>query len=289
MHRPAFARPQRWPRGRRSRARALEDGLSGYRPSRRGARCTGRWPRRSRVHRTRPGLRNNHPALRGRRMGGRCRWCFRRSWRRGRNRRRRRGRMPHRWRSNFSRRRWRDWRRRRLNRRFGCSFNFRLNGFRLGNFRLGLGGNLGRRRNIPRRWWCLPRHRFRGNQPWCGRSGRHRVFDFRLGWRRRRSRPFADCRSFRRMAQGLCGRRWRLRGCGGRSCGTGRHGRPRRGMCLHLLADRLQHVSRLGDMRQIEFRLNLVFCRMRARGPSGRSLRLRLSGIVSPHLLRFFH
>ncbi len=228
-------------------------------------------------------------------MGRRRRLSFRRSGRRSGDRRRCRGRrMPHR-RRRFFRRRRSDCLGRRFNRRLGRGFHFRFDNFRRGHFRLCLGRYLGGGRGISRRWWRVARNGFRRDQPWSlGRSS-YGLLHFRLGWRRWRNRRRVNCRSFglgsRRMHYGPRGRRRRrgwLCGRSRRSRGTRRYRRTRRNMRLHLLADRLQHISRLGDVGQIELRLDLVFfVRMGAR-PGGRSLRLRLSGVISSHLLRFF-
>jgi hypothetical protein len=244
-------------------ARALKNGLARNRASgsrthsssRRSAslRDGGDWARRSLIHRPRTGLGHDH--ARGRRLHHRRR---RRSRRTGRNHlgwRRRCRSCNHRrgwWRHNLRRRG-------RTNRRRNCWR--RCNRRRCNRKRCN--------RNRSNRNWrnCRPlgRSRNRGPHRRCGRNRR----------RRRRS----DGPGYRNRCHGLghnCGRR-------GRRCGARR--RPRQS--FFPLGDGLQHISRTGDLRQIDLGLDFFFAAQRARGSRGRGLRIGGGPEVSPYLFCF--
>ncbi len=151
--------------------------------------------------------------------------------------------------------------------RLGCFFDRRPNDCR--RRRLGRNHHCGR--------WT--RDRLRSDEARCG-----------LRWLNR-----GDWR-----CAGSCGRRfgdgaWRTRRhCGRRShAHARRHGGnrgdgPRRSGGLRgFLRDRLQHVSRLGDVREIDLGLELF--RMRARGPTGTAAGLAVLGIVLLDALRLVH
>lgn len=248
MHRAPLARPQGRTRGRCARTRTLKDRLtrhwtSGSGPHRRCSSCRRRrrrWSRRRLVHRTRPSLRNNHPRTwrlhrRGRGSGG--------NRRSGGLRRRSRwhGRLRNRGRRGLSGGRrdcgWRGLRGRNCSRRSGRPLNRRW-----------------------RRWNSKGRARSRcwNHQARCGRRSRGRLGSRCCG---------CSCHGGHRL--GLC--RWR------NHCGTnGRwNGWSRRGRRLLLGADGVQHIARLGDMRQIN--LGLDFIPIRAAGArrfGGTSLRI---------------
>ncbi len=111
-----------------------------------------------------------------------------------------------------------------------------------------------------------------------------------LRWRRNHFRPRSRgrrfrCRNHRRRGRRCRSWRWRrnhrLRG-DRRRCRTSRW-RHR----FLLLRDSFQHVSRAGDMRQIDLGLDFFFAAQRTRGPGRRRLRFRRAAEVQPHLFRF--
>jgi len=53
------------------------------------------------------------------------------------------------------------------------------------------------------------------------------------------------------------------------------------------LRDGLQHISRPGDVRQIDFGLDFFFAAQRARGTRRRRLRFGRAAEVDPHFFRF--
>jgi hypothetical protein len=53
------------------------------------------------------------------------------------------------------------------------------------------------------------------------------------------------------------------------------------------LRDRFQHISRPGDVRQIDLGLDFLFAAQRARGPGGRRLRFGRAADVGPYFFRF--
>jgi len=256
MHRTALTRSQRRTRrtdsSRPLRARALENRLSGH-------RTTGR-----RTHR--PCWRS---CLCYRSSRTRWRRFVHRTWpglRNNHSRRRRLRRCRSRWR--------RRTRNRRCRRRRGC----------------GRGGN--RRRCWRRRHYHCDRWRRRWTR--CGgrgrrrnhnsglfnkrgrnhRPGRRRWCDRRRHWSRwSRCRRCRLCR--RRHNHGLSCDRWRSR-----------TNRRRRG-CLLFLRNRLQHISRPRDVRQIDLGLDFFFAAQRARGPRRRRLPFGRAADVGPDFFRF--
>ncbi len=256
MHGTTLAGPQRRPRAAgRCRTRPLENWLpwnraSGRRPALRG-RLRTRWLlRRSQVDRPGAGLRHDHAPHRSARPG-------RRSGRRSRL-----GRMCLCRRRNFCERR--------SHRLWGCSRSCRPDRWWWRHHNFGRRRRHGRgflRRHGRRR--SLRRRRRGGRNNWrCNHRTRHR----RRGWKIRGSRGLGRER-----------RRGRSSGCS-RMC---RHGNRRsRGGRVCSLLDRLQHVAGLGNVGEVELRLDLLG----ARPPGTRVLRrhsLAMSGKVLPHLLRF--
>jgi hypothetical protein len=191
--------------------------------------------------------------------------------------------------------------------------------------RSGLRNNHARRGNLQRtrRWrgratrdWSLRPH------SWCSRRRRRRrELHRRSGWRscrtywsrnRRKRWNYAWSRSRSRLFRHLgdhfrsCSGRWRRnRRCGnhwrsGRGRwshhrrrnrwlgGNNRHCGPNRsrGRFL-LLRDGFQHISRPGDVRQIDLGLNFLFAAQRPRGTGGRGLRFGRAADMGPYLLRF--
>ena len=138
-------------------------------------------------------------------------------------------------------------------------------------------GDLGRNSNCGR--WT--RHRLGRNEPrrWLGRLDRsdwsRAGSDGRwLGHAARRTR-----RHSRRRRHGVTRRRYRS--CSG--SGTRRYWRVG-----GLLRDRLQHVSRLGDVRQVDLGLELFRLRARAAAGGG-AARLAVLGVILFHALRLIH
>ncbi len=267
MHGTTLAGPQRRSRAAgRCRTRTLENWLPRNRASRRRPALRGRlrtrWLlRRSQVDRPGASLRHDHAPHRSARPG-------RRSGRRSRL-----GRMCLGRRRNFC-----DWSNHRL---WGCSrscrpYRWRWRHHDFGRRRRHGRGFLhrhGRRRSLRRRrrgrrnnWRCKYRtmHRRRGRQNRGSRG---------FGRDRRRGRRCGDSRTWRHGCR-RARRRFRRMYC-----------RPR-GNRLRSLLDRLQHITRLGDVGEVELRLDLLG----ARPPGTRVLRrhsLAMSGKVLPHLLRF--
>lgn len=256
VHGATLARAQWRSRSRRSsRTRALKNGLAGHRTSGRGTiRDRLSWFRRRRfVHRTRPRLGHNHP-------------------RSGRTRRRRGSGRP--GRGNLRRAGRRRTRRRRRRNWFLCH---------------------GRRRRSRGR--CRRRCRNR-----CRRRGWR---SNRLHWRRghnhsRRSRARRRRRGGRRRLRFRSDRRWWrhrpsfLRGTRRRSRRSGRSNWPRwrrrsrRCRLLLLPNDRLQHVSRLRDVRKINLGPDLVWCAIASASSwPARGVSLAGSAEVDPHFFRF--
>ena len=248
MHRTALAWTQCRTRSGSCRTRTLENRLSWNRATRRRTACgrairnwLSRLNRRGLVNRTWSRLRNNHPRSRhlGTRRGGRrsCRgralWLSRRRRRRtrcGRSRNidlwRRRHWTGRRWPRRHTRSR-RDWSLRRHNRGYG-----RRN------------RGCGRRNRSDR-------HNRSGRSNCCGshNSGRNRS-----GRWARRSCWLGSYRS-------SCGR---LGFMHRRGWGFRRSSRCRRSSGLLLIKNGLQHVSRLGDMRQVNFGFDFVRASMRS-------------------------
>ena len=203
--------------------------------------------RRSFVHRTRSRLRNNH------------------AWR-GRLRRTR-----HHWRCGTRRSRWSLRRDRCRNRR--CCWRRRRNHC----------GRSGRRRGT---------RRCRNRRHGCNHAGSSRRSRGRCGLLcrsdhfrpRSRGRRF---RSWKHRRRGRHGRSWRRRRHHGLRCDRWRD-RPSRGRhSFLLLCDGFQHVSRAGDMRQIDLGLDFFFAAQWTRGPGRRCLRFGRASEVHPHLFRF--
>jgi hypothetical protein len=262
MHRTTLTRTQRTRRTStgRGRTRALKNWLTRHRtpgggthgPGRSACLCDGRdrTRRRSFVHRTRSSLRNNH-AWRGRLRRTRNHWCSRTR------------------RSHGSLMRYGSWNRR-------CD---------------------GRRR-CNHRSWSLRRHetrRCRNRRRGCDHTrsgGRNRG---RCRLLRRRSDHFRP-RSGRRRGSFRCRNRGRS-GRLSRSCRRGRNYRPRRDgrrcrasrwrHCFFLLRDGFQHISRPGDLRQIDLGLDFFFAAQRTRGSGRRCLRFGRAAEVHPHFFRF--
>jgi hypothetical protein len=260
MHGTALAGTQ-WTRrtaAGRLRTRALKNGLprhgtagcGTHGPGRSARLCNrrDRPGRRGLVHRTRPGLRNDHAWRRRLRRARNCRW---RSGTRCSHRSLRSSRCGDRRRSrrNGHRRRRRGTRQRR-NRRRNWSLDRNL-GRSCGRSRLlHYGSNRWRPHRWRRHWSCRSRNR--------GRGGR-----WRWSCHRWRSNGFShDC--------------WRNGGS-----------RARRRHYFFLLRDGFQHISRPGDMRQIDLGLDFFFAAQRTRGPRRRRLRFGRAAEVHPHLFRF--
>jgi hypothetical protein len=140
-----------------------------------------------------------------------------------------------------------------------------------------------------RRWGRRRSRRARGRWNSLRRGGRRGSSGLLDGGRRhlrtrgRRRRCDRGCRRRRRRWRRLYRRRhYRGLGRNWRRC------RPNRGCSRFLLLrDRLQHISRPGNMRQIDLGLDLFFAARRARGAGGRRLRLRRATDVGPYLFRF--
>ena len=263
MHGTAFAGPQGRTCAGCCRARTLENWLPWNRTSwrrptlRRGLRT--RWLlRRSQVDRSGAGLRHDHAPHRSA------------SPRRRSGRRSRLGRMCLGRRRNFCERR--------SHRLWGCSRNCRPYRWWWRNY------NFGRRR---RHWRGFLRRHGRRRSLRRGRRNNWRCNYRTDHWRRGRSN-----RGGSRLS-----RHWRRgRRCWGNR--TRRHGSRRarrrfRRMCcrprggrVRLLVDRLQHVAGLGNVGEVELRLDVLGAR-----PSGARVLCRrcfaMSGKVLPHLLRF--
>lgn len=261
MHRTALAGPQGRSRSGSCRARTLENRLSRNRAARRRpalcCRLRALLLRRRLVNRPRTGLRHNHaPQWPRRARRRRCRLGWLRLH--GRRRDLRHGRS--RCRLRRRRRRCRA-RRRQGNHNFGRRWRKNRD----------LLGGCGRRRSL--------RHRGR-----CGRNH----------WRRYHRTRHRRCRRSNRSGRGLgrdrrSRRRWRTRRRYGRWARRNlRHPycRTRRSRRMCLLVDRLQHVARLGNVREVELRLDSL---------GGRTARPRflpmrsfvVSGKMLPHFLRF--
>jgi len=258
MHRTTFAGTQRTRRtsAGRHRTRTLKNWLPRH------------WPPGHRTHRPR------------RCAGLRACLCHRRDWPRSRS-------FVYRARSSL---RNNHARRRRLRR----SRNHRRSRTRRSRWSLGRGGS--RNRSLRRK------HRGRGgcHQTWrrCNR---------RRGWSRDRSMrgswPFRHRSSHSRPHRG-----WRRRGCryGSRrrdrrwrwSCHR-RRGRGTSDDCwrsrrartwrrrFFLLCDSSQHISRPGDVRQVNLGLDFFFAAQRARGLHRRRRRLGRAAQMDPYLFRF--
>jgi hypothetical protein len=223
-------------------------------PGRRAGLCNGcdRPRRRSFIHRTRSSLRNNH--ARSRRLWRpRNHWnrTRRRHWSMGRGRSRNRGRCRYRW-------RWRNHRR--------CRRRYQPR--RCSNRRCG------RRR----RWSQGGSHG--GHGPFCRWSNHFRPRSWRRRWsfrcrnRRRRGRWRWSCRRSRGRNHRLC-RNWSH--CGPR--------RRRDGFLL--LGNGFQHISRPGNMRQIDLGLDFLFTAQGTRGPGRRSLRFGRAANMDSHFFGF--
>ena len=272
MHGTALSRTQGRTRSTNSRgslrARTLKDRLAGhrttryrtagYRTARRRTYPSDRRPgwcsrrrrtrRRSLVHGPRPGLRDDH--ARRRRRWGHGNWRCGRTRRYGRGWGRRGGRSGNRWRRRRSRRNHRS--------RWGGGYN---RARRHSNWRWG---------NNDRSW--LVDHRWRYNMPHRG-GGRSWRRHGRCRRRRQRRRWF---RGSWRHDDWL---RWRWR------CNR-TYGRWRRSG-FFLLRDRLQHVARTRDVRQINLGLNFFFSAQRTRGARRRRLPIGRAADVDSNFFRF--
>jgi hypothetical protein len=260
MHGTALPRTQRTRRtsAGHHRARPLKNWLSRHRTPRRGThgpcgraclrnRSHDSW-RRSFVYRTRPSLRNDHA---GRRR-------LRRSGHHGRNRTRV---------GDWSLRCDRGRNRRRCRRRRRNYSRWRRRGTRRYD---------NRRRRLSRDW---RRDRNSGSNGLLRHGRDHfrshgRRWSFRHWNRRRSGRRCRSCRRRRRRDD------WPRRH--GERCGPGRR-RNR----FFLLGDRFQHISRPGNMRQVDLGLDFFFAAQQTRGAGRRRLRFGRAAEVDPHLFRF--
>jgi len=211
------------------------------------------------IDRTRAGLRNDHSR----------RWCLRDrcNRRRGWDDRTRRRRKHLRWlhgSCNYwncrGRRRWRRRSHRNRRRRRHCSWrsgNWRRHGWRSRSHRLLY--NLRYRCRL-NRWW----------RDWCHNMRRHN-----LRRRDRRRRRNGHCRFGSRRRNWL-GHYWRHNGPGWmRSRG------------LLLLGNCLEHISRAGNVRQINLGLDFLFTAKRARGLCRLESGLGRAAQMDPHFFRF--
>jgi len=250
MHRTAFTRTQRWARrthARHLRARALENWLPGYGAAGRRAHSDRHSGLHSRCyHRAR-----RRSLIYGTRSGlGHNHARSRRLWP-GQRRRgdgtRNRGSLGRR------RHRYRRWSRRR---------------------------QYGRRRSRNARWrYCRRRGRSNG-RPFRGRHGRNHSGP-RRGWRRRnwwrRNRP---CRSCHRRHHYWCG-------YGRGLCGHRRNRRSRRGRYhFLLLRDGSEHISRPGDVGQVNLGLDFFLAARWARRLGGWRRSFRRSTQADSDLFR---
>jgi hypothetical protein len=268
MHRTAFTRTQRTRRTsstRRHRTRTLKNRLTRYRTPGRGTHgpsgcaglraslrdgCDGPWRRRF-VHRTRPRLRNNHARRRRLRRARYYRRSSRTSSSHG-SLRRSRGSNRRR-----SRRRWSGWRNHAAHRRRRT--------WRCRNRRST--GNSRRRRGRGYRSSRLLHHRSNPRGPRRRRNSWSR--NHRRSRRRRGSRQRRHSDRFRHDC-------WR-------SGRAHRWGRRR----FLLLRDSFQHISRPGNVRQINLSLDFFFAAQWARGLRSRRRRLGRAAQVYPHFFRF--
>jgi hypothetical protein len=278
-----------WSLTREWRTRSLEDRLATLRHYGTWRYSRGRWTRGCGVDRTWTRLRNDQAALRNNRLagngccGGRRRGRCRR-WRGCRGSRRR----------SFDRRCCS--RRRRSDRRCSLGSGFSnhcrrigdWNGFnrnRLGSLGLFLGGGHNRRWQRDSLWRHYnggrrPHHGLRRDQTGSGLRRFRRSHGRSTGRRHCGLRHGAwGTRRHSRCRRNTGARRYSGSGCRGtrRSCGLG-----------DLLRDRLQYVSRLGDVRQVDLLLELFFRRMGA--PARRTASgLAMLGVVLPDALRLVH
>ena len=118
------------------------------------------------------------------------------------------------------------------------------------------------------------------------RSVRHRLWNDHA-----RRRCLNDWR--RRRRHDGCGwgrsglrRNWRNHGLRGN---RRRYRRPnwRRGNCFLLLGNRPQHITRTGDVRQINLGFDFFFAAQRARGTRRGALRFSRAADVGPHFFCF--
>jgi len=264
MHGTTLTGPQRRPRARRCRTRTLENRLprnraSWRRPVLRGGLRTRWLLRRSQVDRPGASLRHDHAPQRSARPGRRS----------GRHRL---GRMCLGWRRSFCERRSHSlWGYSRNCR----SYRWRWRHHNFGQRRrhgLGFLHRHGRRRSLRRRRRGGRSNRGSNHRTTHRRRGRKHRGSRGLGRNRRRGRRCGSRRTWHHGSR-------RARRCFRRMC------RTRCGRVRHLL-DRLQHVAGLGNVGEVELRLDLIGAR-----PAGTRLPRRrsfpMSGKVLSHLLRF--
>jgi hypothetical protein len=151
----------------------------------------------------------------------------------------------------------------------GCSSGGRGRRCRRGN-RQRFHGNSYRRRRTRHGLRRDKARRWLGCLHGCSRRG-SRGYRRRLGNAARRTRRYS-----RRRRNSLTRRRGRRGGCTRRSSGL-------RGF----LGNRLQHVSRLGDVRQVDLGLELFSLCTRA--TTGGAAGLSVLTVILPHALRFIH
>jgi len=259
MHRTALSGTQRRTRTRSCRTRTLKNGLAWNRSTRRGTpggravrNGLSRLNRRGLVNRTGSSLRNDHARSRSlwtRRGGRRC-CCSRTRWLNRRRRRCTRNRQGSRSTDLWRRCHW-------TGRRWAWRHAWR-----------GRGRSLGR--NNWRYWRCnRPR---RGNCRGSNNSGRN--------WSWRGSRWSSWLRGYRSSCRrfGLM----RRRGSGFRRCS-----RYRRSSRLLLIKNRLQHVSGLGDVRQVNLGFDFVGVGMRSTTGLARAMPVPRAFEVHTNFFRF--
>ena len=258
MHRTTLAGAQRTRRtsAGRLRTRALKNWLSRHRASRRGTHGSGRCAG-LRNRRDRPRWRSfvhrtrsrlwNNHPRRWRLWAYNCRWCCRT---RRRHRSLRRSRRRNRRRCRHSRHNYCQRWRRGTRRRGNRRRNWSLDRRHRSRRFLHYGSSHRGPHGRRRHWDCRSRNR--------GRSGRRRWSCYR----RRSHRSSHDCR---------------------RRGGA----RTRRRYHFFLLRDGFQHISRPGNVRQIDLGLDFFFAAQGTRGPRRRRLRFGRAAEMHPHLFRF--
>jgi len=289
MRTPPLPRTHRRTRSRRARRhtrtlRTLEDRLAtlGHDRTRRRDRCR---THRCCVNRTRSRLWNDETPLRSRRS---CACCRLSRLTRTRVRRSRSRRSPFAmcWRGETRRRCW-SWRRNRscrFGRSIDCRRFWRCNhGLRLHRDRIVFDRNrrLGRLGRLSSRL---------GRSHWRLRRNDHRCRRTRDGLRRnearRRLRRLGGSRGLRAGSYGSG--RLRRRNDRASRRRRRRYGTRRGSRLSRALRDRLQHIARLGDVRQVDLGLELVRPRRRRTRATGRASAGMLR-IVVLHALGFIH
>lgn len=149
-------------------------------------------------------------------------------------------------------------------------------------------GRRSHNRRRRRRNWSRGRSTHHGGRRGC-RCGRHRR-PLHHGLRYDRLRRDGSgrnhrCRRCRRL-RNLRDRRSDCRLCGNRR-NRRTHRRGRRGSSFLLLRDGAQHITRTGDVRQVNLGFDFVFAAQWARGFRRRSLRFGLASDMGPDLVCF--